>query len=909
VPEEQQPTKESFVQKLSATHDTRRKDIEEFSNKVSTTFEQIMKFFDITLKKNEKLKETHESLVDVDVKIFDQKEKMDETLEKTYDDMKVIQQKATNQNMHIDEFKKRFIKGLESDKHVLTNVEHYLEDMIEQQEDVVEDKKEKEKTRKIRVREQGKNILDRILEIKGFAERTLTNLQKMNDQLEVYKNIQKEFGTKHVLKTIFGQIQSSFLKIKNKERPLWHSLKKVYSFFESILGPIITPIWKVAKFFTLVGVRLISKIFNVLLTPVKIAAGILGKLLQTLFTSPLFLAMLAVASVIFLPKLWPNIKKHLSIFFTNLWKHLSDTKFGQWAEEIYRTRFQGMLKFFTKSFTFVFDRIFSKENAIEFQLYLSDVFGMKPKEFQEFMSHAVKWLLNPWKSIKEFIAALTFKDVINFIMLIPKLMKWLWENTLGRFVEAIKATTEYFEGPQPQKDAEKLVHEQMVEASMEIEHAEKEEQQKLAESLEDQKKQMEKTVQSEQAKLDKRNTFIKDLEKDENYKSFSRHWKDLERRVPDGEPSSQKEQEIKSIKDHEKGIKAIGEDLPIPVALDLYQTEKKEVFKMFYPETVQAGETKKQDKVTQILQIHEKKAEPLRIQPTVIDEAAMKAPIEPVQTIERVPIKQVPPGKKPRETETPMVEPIKVAQTIEKVPDVDIEKKPEQKQEKIRKTVRTASSLGFTPDQTVEAIQEQDPTFGLMMDLINRHVDRSRMEKQLEDAEEGKKEYYQKQIDNVDQRIQKLNQDLSLTNTGKDPLTHVNFRMLNQTNFSIHNNWIQDKTFVELLKQTTQKHTIVPQTNQLIIEMTEKDVGGIIAEPTFAIIGEGPHPEIVIPISEEGLGYVVESINSFIEIENTSVANREQNAKDIVRRMPGSQVKQDRTLYDMRLIASAHVGA
>lgn len=91
----------------------------------------------------------------------------------------------------------------------------------------------------------------------------------------------------------------------------------------------------------------------------------------------------------------------------------------------------------------------------------------------------------------------------------------------------------------------------------------------------------------------------------------------------------------------------------------------------------------------------------------------------------------------------------------------------------------------------------------------------------------------------------------------------------------------------------------------------KKADGGLVKEPSTVIVGEGNYPELILPISEVGLKFIKESMESVIESANkdsdTTTNKETDKKKSMIKHIRKNLPSQDVKMYDMRNIASGLV--
>lgn len=95
------------------------------------------------------------------------------------------------------------------------------------------------------------------------------------------------------------------------------------------------------------------------------------------------------------------------------------------------------------------------------------------------------------------------------------------------------------------------------------------------------------------------------------------------------------------------------------------------------------------------------------------------------------------------------------------------------------------------------------------------------------------------------------------------------------------------------------------------IKTNSFEYGGVVKKPIHAIIGEGTSPEIIVPLNESGINFIMDSMKDVLldsKYEDTSnVKENDKNA--IIRRIGGKSAKPDIALYDMKNISSGFIGS
>jgi hypothetical protein len=85
--------------------------------------------------------------------------------------------------------------------------------------------------------------------------------------------------------------------------------------------------------------------------------------------------------------------------------------------------------------------------------------------------------------------------------------------------------------------------------------------------------------------------------------------------------------------------------------------------------------------------------------------------------------------------------------------------------------------------------------------------------------------------------------------------------------------------------------------------------GAIVNKPTYALIGEGSSPEMVIPLNKEGLEFVCNSMKEMIIDADSTAANDKMSTRDVIKRIQKNKMaKPDAKVYDMRNLSTGLVG-
>jgi hypothetical protein len=82
--------------------------------------------------------------------------------------------------------------------------------------------------------------------------------------------------------------------------------------------------------------------------------------------------------------------------------------------------------------------------------------------------------------------------------------------------------------------------------------------------------------------------------------------------------------------------------------------------------------------------------------------------------------------------------------------------------------------------------------------------------------------------------------------------------------------------------------------------------GGIVKDPTLAVIGEGGSPELVIPINKEGINFIYSSLMTKFEDDEKEIEDDEK--INIVNMINNPSKQTDETLFDLRNLSFGLIG-
>lgn len=121
---------------------------------------------------------------------------------------------------------------------------------------------------------------------------------------------------------------------------------------------------------------------------------------------------------------------------------------------------------------------------------------------------------------------------------------------------------------------------------------------------------------------------------------------------------------------------------------------------------------------------------------------------------------------------------------------------------------------------------------------------------------------------------------------------------------------IKDYFKYNLLKDT-------PETSSTSVNISPKitvpamSTGGIVSQPMTALIGEAGYPEMVIPLNDDGIKFIKDTIINIADDKKvtSSAPTRNSSIKSIVKRLnSGSQPEADETMFDLKNLSTGIIG-